>query len=312
MTYYWPPAGGPGVQRILKFVKYLPQFGWSPIVLTAHDGDYVARDETLIADVPEELQVHTVEAREFYDVYRKVTGKKKGETIPVGAFVKGDTDSFMERLAKWVRINLLVPDARFGWIRPFASEARKLIEANEIDAILSTSPPQSIQVAAWRIRRHSDIPWVADFRDPWTEIIFYQNLKRNRLTSCFDRYLERQALQNADGIITVSRNIAERFQERYESIHCEIIPNGYDRSDMIFDATAARHDKFRIGWIGNLKALQNPENLWQALADLVGEDNKFRDDLQLYFTGKVDVDAVGHIERLDLQAQTVYEASTLR
>ncbi len=308
MTYYWPPSGGSGVQRILKFVKYLPEYGWMPIVLTARDGDYLAIDETLVKDIPDGTRVETVTAREFYDVYRKATGKKKQETLPVGAYVTNESDSLMERLAKWVRVNVLVPDARFSWIRPFTKAALKIIEQENIDVLLSTSPPQSVQVAAWRIRKASNIPWVADYRDPWTEIFFYQNMKRNALAKGLDEYLERRAIENADKIITVSNQIAKRFRERFPDIDCKMIPNGYDVSDIPAERPEITHGKFRIGYIGNLMALQNPEILWQVLAELASEDKQFRDDVQLHFTGKVDVDARRQIEQLGLLDLTVYES----
>ena len=307
VTYYWPPAGGPGVQRILKFVRYLPEYGWQPIVLTAKDGDYVARDESLVADIPEDLIVQKISGIEFYDIYRKITGRKKDETIPVAALVRDDNDTAMERFGKWVRINLTVPDARVAWIRPLSVAIREMIKTHQVDAILSTSPPHSMQVATWLARRKIKIPWLADLRDPWTEFVFYENARRNRLATKLDQYFEKKCFNNADALTTVGKDMAERFREVYPAIDCEVIYNGFDPEDMAVIPSDPAHNKFRIGHVGNLTTMHNPEMFWRVLGDLCRENQGFKKDLQLHFTGKVDPGAVQFMKQYGLEDKALYK-----
>lgn len=307
LTYYWPPAGGPGVQRMLKFVKYLPLSGWQPVVLTVANGDYVARDESLLADVPPEITVYKVPAREWYSAYRKLTGKKENEAIPIGAFMKSAEDRWPERLAKWIRINVFVPDGKIGWIRPVLRKAREIVPAEDIRAIVSTSPPQSVQLAARKIAQKYRLPWVADFRDPWTESIFYQDLNRLKLMEKLDISFEKKVLQSVDTALTVSASIARRFREKTPGLRCEVIPNGFDKTDFALNSPPEPASKFYLSFVGNLKLNQNPPGLWQAIRDLLARDEHFAQNFQLRFTGKIDPEIEKSLGEFDLTAHTLIE-----
>ncbi|MDA3871426.1 MAG: glycosyl transferase family 1, partial [Candidatus Marinimicrobia bacterium] len=165
ITYYWPPAGGPGVQRVLKFAKYLPQFGWQPIILTVKNGEYSAIDESLIKEIPKECIVYKTKTFEPYNLYKKFVGKKKDEKLPTYILNTNKNDNLNNKIAKWIRANLFIPDARIGWISHIVREGMKIIEKENPDIIFSSSPPHSLQIGAKKLAKKSGLKWVADFRD---------------------------------------------------------------------------------------------------------------------------------------------------
>ncbi len=299
VTYYFPPAGGPGVQRMLKFIRYLPDYGWQPVVLTVKNGDFPAKDPTLEEEIPEEMPVIRVPAVEPYAFYRKFTGKKSGEMIPVGTLSADNSGSFPEKFAHWIRANLFIPDARLGWIFPVISAAKRIIHNYNIQALFSSSPPQSVQVAALRIAKRHGLPWVADFRDPWTDIYYYQGLQRLKLAKKLDAAFEKKVLERADAVLTVSPTIQRQLGEKIRRPDVSMIPNGYDASDFKGD-TKHHYDEFSISYIGNLKANQNPSSLWNALKTLCDNDTAFASNLSLQFTGKIHPEVKESLERFAL------------
>ena len=166
VTYYWPPAGGPAIQRTLKFVKYMRFFGWEPVILTVENGEYPAIDPSLIQEIPDNIQVYKTKAFQPFQLYRLLTGKKGNTHNNANVFGQKDT-TFVERLAKWIRLNLFIPDARIGWYAYAVKAAKKIIEQEHIDLIYSSSPPHSLQLIAQKIAKQNKIKWVADFRDPY-------------------------------------------------------------------------------------------------------------------------------------------------
>ncbi|MCF7805763.1 MAG: glycosyltransferase family 4 protein [Candidatus Marinimicrobia bacterium] len=286
LTYYFPPAGGPGVQRVLKHVKYLPEFGWDPVVITVDGGDFPARDASLADEIPNDVPVFRVPALEPYSLYRKFTGKSEDEHIPVGTLAKEDANTGLtERVARWIRANLFVPDARIGWIWPVIRRASNVIPRYKVDAILCSSPPHSVHLAAYRLARKFNLPWIADLRDPWTDIYYYQELNRSRLTRSLDRYLERKVFKSPDGVLTVSPSLVDQIQSRAANQKVTLLPNGYDAGD--FDRSVSHsYERFTLSYIGNLKANQNPPALWKAIGKLIEQIPGFADDFQLYLTGK--------------------------
>jgi len=300
LTYYFPPAGGPGVQRILKFIRYLPEFGWRPVVMTVAGGDFPARDASLEKDIPEDTPIIRVPAVEPYAYYRKFTGKNSNESIPVGTLSTDENNSLSERMARWIRANLFIPDARMGWIFPVIKRASSLIHRYDIKAIMSSSPPQSVQVAAQRMAQHHSLPWIADFRDPWTDIYYYQGLNRLKLANVVDAWLEQKVLRNADAVITVSNSIAAQFEKKARTHKTAVIPNGYDSNDFV-DNVQHTYEKFSISYIGNLKANQNPEVLWNALNQLTATNSQFAKDFKLEITGKIHPEVITKLEEFDLK-----------
>jgi len=233
VTYYWPPAGGAGVQRVLKFAKYLPQFGWQPIILTVENPDCPVIDDSLLNDIPPECKVYKTKAIEPFELYKKITGKNKSDKIPSDVLANSKNLTFAEKIARWIRINLFIPDAKIGWKYYAIKKAKRIIEQEKIDIIFSTSPPQTVALIAKKIAKISKLKWVADFRDPWMEIVYYQNLNRNNITKYIDGKLEKGVLKKADVLLTISADIVDLFRSKVDKKDYSIIPNGFDETDFL-------------------------------------------------------------------------------
>ncbi|NBC00644.1 MAG: glycosyltransferase [Bacteroidetes bacterium] len=266
LTYYFPPAGGPGVQRPLKFVRYLRQAGWEPVVLTVDGGAFPAADASLAADVPPGVTVERTPALDPFQLYARLMGKGKEASVKVGSV--GDAQGWKERLAQWIRANLFLPDARVGWL-PYAIPAgRRLIAAHGIDAVMTTGPPHSCHLAGWVLQRLTGCPWLADFRDPWTDINYYHELPHTALARRVDAGLERAVLRAAAQVVTVSPHWAQLLQQKKPpAAPVAVIQNGFDPADMPVDVTP-RTDVCYVTHVGSLYASRNPQALWQALQRL--------------------------------------------
>ncbi len=294
VTYYWPPAGGAGVQRVLKFAKYLPQFGWEPVILTVEKPDAPIYDESLLVDIPDGCKVYRSKGFEPFDLYKKFTGKK-GEYIPADVLIKKDV-SIKEKLAKWVRANLFIPDAKIGWFPKAVKTGMKIIEEEKIDIIFSTAPPPTTALIAKSLAEKSGLPWVADFRDPWLEIVYYQSLKRSKPTIMIDSVLEKKCLKRADIITTVSKNLAELFNSKVPADKYRVIPNGYDETDF-HEIEHSKNEKFTIAYTGALSKDRVPYPLLSALQKVKEEGLK----IQLRFAGRFCPEFLEEIEKRNIK-----------
>ncbi len=288
ISYYWPPSGGPGAQRVVKFVRYLPWFGWEPIVLTVEKGEFPYHDPSLAEDVPEDLPVFRARSVDPFAIYKKFTGRSQAEGIPVGLLTHRPR-SFKERLATAVRSNVFIPDARIGWV-PFARrKAMQIIRRYPIDLVFVSSPPHSSQLIGTYIKKKVGIPYVADLRDPWTDIRYYQFVQRSHLTRKLDARLERKVLETADAITTVSRDLVRLFNNKTSrdiTAKSYVLPNGYDELDFL-GLTYQRSTRFTILHTGNMQEHQNPELLWRVLEDLFHRQPELREKLRVQLIGRV-------------------------
>lgn len=284
ISYYWPPAGGSGVQRVLKFVKYLPLFGIKPVVLTVEEGDFPAIDESLIGEVPDSVPVYRAKAWEPYFLFRLLTGRNKHERIPI-AFLEGSQSrGFQDRLSSWIRRNIFVPDARIGWI-PFAvRKAKYILSHHKIDLVFSSGPPHSLHLIANQICRKYHIPWVADFRDPWIEISYYQELSRNILSKWLDQRLERIVFENADRITTVSPGVKSLLCRKTNERRIQVIYNGYDEEDFQDIPKVSDTAECQITYIGNMASSQIPFSLFVAIKQVLSKNGGL---YRLQLLGKV-------------------------
>ena len=284
ITYYWPPTGGSGVQRWVKFSKYLPQLGWQPVVYTPENPEQLARDESLLGDVPACAEVLKTRILEPYEIYRRLTGGKmgEGEVNPVNAQKK----SFKKRLSLWVRGNCFVPDPRVGWVRPSVRFLKRYLAEHPVDAVVTTGPPHSVHLIGRGLKRALGLHWIADFRDPWTEMFYYKHLALSPAADRAHHRLEQSVLDEADTVISVSPPVAADFRARTKT-PVVLITNGFDEED--FPAGAVRNDgKFRLVHTGLFAADGNPLNLWDALAERCAADPAFRSRLEIRLAGKVD------------------------
>ena len=181
ITYYWPPSGGSGVQRWLKMSKYLPEYGWQPVIYTTENAEYPIVDPSLEKDVSPEAEVIRRPITEPYTFYKKFLGIKQEETVKVG-FTQEEKKkkSWKSGLSMWIRGNLFIPDARRWWVKPSVKYLKKYLQEHPVDAIISTGPPHSMHLIAMKLKEATGLPWIADFRDPWTEIDYYQDLHLTR------------------------------------------------------------------------------------------------------------------------------------
>lgn len=289
VAYYFPPSGGPGVQRVLKYVQYLRDFGWEPVVLTVRDGNFPARDESLLAEIPEGVKVIRTEIFEPYDLYRKLTGKGKGVAIDVNTIRKeGAKISASERLAEFVRATLFIPDARIGWLNAAVKAGMEAIRELKIDAIYSSSPPYTCALIARALKRKSGLPWVAGFRDPWTG--FITTPKRWVIPARIDRMLEHAVFREASAVEVAWVGITKDAVGKYPGLPLSKfhhLPNGFDSADFPSVDPASRTDqRFTVTYTGSMYGRRNPYEFLKAVEHLVhrGEVDPAR--IRLRFIGR--------------------------
>lgn len=299
ITYYWPPSGGSGVQRWLKMSKYLPEFGWQPVIYTADNAEYPVEDHSLEKDIHPETVVLKQQIIEPYNFYKRFLGVKKEEKIKAGFINEGKKkSSWKENISLWVRGNFFIPDARCLWIKPSVKYLLNYLKDNPVDAIISTGPPHSMHLIAMKLHEKTNIPWLADFRDPWTEIDFYQDL---HLTRCADRKhhkLEHEVLTKANKVVTVGWSCAEGL-DKLGAEKAEVVANGFDLE--INSETMPHSSKFTISHIGVIPPNRNSENLWAVLGELASENEEFASSLEIKLIGQVDRSVINSIENNKLQ-----------
>jgi hypothetical protein len=286
ITYYWPPGGGAGVQRWLKFVKYLRNFGWEPIVYTPENPEWPDVDNSLEQDIPSGLTVLKTKIWEPYTAYKRFVGRKKDNGIKAGFLSEKKNPSLTEKISVWIRGNFFIPDARKFWIKPSVKYLSEWLKNNPVDAIVSTGPPHSMHLIAMAIHEKLRLPWLADFRDPWTNIDFYSNLMLSKKSDKKHHRLEKEVLSKADKIVVVSEGMSRDFQS-VAGRQYDVITNGFDNeiqlpNDVVPDI------KFSLAHIGSMVPSRNPENLWKALDELLLEEKDLAENLEIKLIGAVD------------------------
>lgn len=287
ITYYWPPSGGAGVQRWLKFTKYLPESGIEPIVLTVDPAmaTYPQIDESLQKDVPASLRVVRTATREPFGTYKKMSGRK---VVPSGGFSGGTSGTIRDVVTRFIRGNFFIPDARKGWI-PFALDtATELIQKEKISTIITSSPPHSTQLIGLELKKRTGVHWIADLRDPWTDIYYYSKLLHTPWAKAMDRKMERLVLESADQVITVSEHIRKMFASKSKSIDpkkIHVIPNGYDESDFNGPIPSGSPKEFIISYTGTMAESYSPYGFFDALGRLMHEFPS--EPLAFHFTGNL-------------------------
>lgn len=295
VTYYWVPSGGSGVQRWVKFTKYLRDFGWEPIIYTPENPEYPSFDESFYSDIPKDVQVIKKPIWEPYNLYRSIT-KRKNQPIAAGFISEDKKPGWKDKLSVWIRGNFLIPDPRVFWVRPSVQFLSDFIQQHPIDAIITTGPPHSMHLIGKGLNKNfPTIPWIADFRDPWTSIFFYKDLKVNPISDAIQHALERKVIRSADTVLVVSNGMKNEFvQHRPKRI--EVISNGFDTADV--QGKALKLDsKFSISHVGQITPKQNPEVLWKVLGELCTENTAFRSDLCIQLVGKVNYSVFESIEQ---------------
>lgn len=290
VTYYWPPAGGPGVQRWLKFVKYLPDFDIHPVVYIPQNPSYPLVDLSLVSEIPKEATIISQPIKEPYKL-ASFLSKKHSKSISSGVIPKDKKQSLVQKLMLYVRGNYFIPDARKAWVNPSVVYLSDYITKENIKTIITTGPPHSLHLIGMQLKEKMGVKWVADFRDPWTTIGYHKQLKLTKSSALKHQQLEKKVLETADCIIVTSENTKKEFEiKTNQSIR--VITNGYDVQHL---PKTKKDDKFTLSHIGSLLSARNPNNLWRVLEELIKENKDFKSHFQLKLIGIVSDDVLKSI-----------------
>ncbi len=283
ITYYWPPSGGPGVQRVLKFCKYLSKYGWRPIILTVDGGDFPAIDHSLEKQLGD-LKAYKSKSISLHKIFNIISKKSNTPTFQLS---KSIDDNIFVKIARWVRLNLIIPDGRIGWYPAAVNDGINIIKKHKIVAIFSSAPPYTSHLIAKNLSKASRIPWVADFRDPWTDRFYNYENSRFILTEKLDKILERSVIKNAHKCITVSTEISSYFKKKFEVIH-----NGYDENDFLNIDFSKKNKNKIISYIGTMTKSQNPKTFFKVVSDL----NIVKNDFRVELIGNIHPDIKNYID----------------
>lgn len=286
ITYYWPPSGGSGVQRWLKFVKYLHRSGWEPIVFTPENPSFTLQDPSLANDVPASVEVLRLPIWEPYELFQrlaKLTGKK--QLAPTDLISSGRKTLF-QKFSSWVRGNLFIPDARVFWVKPASTFLRDFIRHNQIDKIITTGPPHSIHLIGLKLKKENPaLQWVADFRDPWSEWDLLDTLSLTSFARKRHRVLEQRVLRAANRVVTIAPFHVKRFQQLGKRA-VDLITNGFDEEDFA-KVVKIRTLQFTIRHIGLVDELRDPRPVMQAIAKIGASDPSILARIRIEFIGSV-------------------------
>ena len=305
ITYYWPPTGGSGVQRWVKFAKYLPSEGWQPVIYTPENPEQLAVDHSLEKEIPSEAEIIRTHITEPYGLYKKFLRRSghSREAVEVNP-VNAQNKSLAQKAAMWVRGNLFRPDPRCMWIGPSVRFLKKYLEEHPVDLIVSTGPPQSMHLIGRRLAKETGLPWIADFRDPWTKIFYFKHLSMTRATERWHHRMEKKVLDDAAAVVAVSPLVQQDFQLMTQT-PVELITNGYDECDFPHgkdkEAEGGADKDFIITHTGLFAADGNPTVLWDVLAEKCANDGEFRRHLRIKLVGKTDTQIISSIEESGLK-----------
>lgn len=304
ITYYWPPTAGSGVQRWLKFVKYLHEFGWEPIIYTPKNPEQAVSDNTLQTDIPEGTEVLKKTIWEPYSLYEKIVGKKTSNVSTI--YNLKDNRSLTARLSNFIRSNVFIPDARCLWIRPSVKYLKTYLQQHPVDAIVSTGPPHSMHLIAMQLKKlFPDIVWLADFRDPWTNIDYFEDLKLTIWGHHKHHRLEKKVVQQADTVISVGKTMANEFSAMGAKTS-KVITNGFDTADINVTQDFEPDSKFTICHFGVMSEQRNPHMLWQVLGKMVSSNTSLANVLEIKLVGKVSAEVIQSVKSAGLEPYLVH------
>lgn len=286
ITYYWPPSGGSGVQRWLKFVKYLTQLGWEPFVFTPENPSFTIQDSSLQKDIPSSVEVIKLPIWEPYDLFFSVSKLFGKNEIKQSDFISTSKKTFFQKVSSFIRGNFFIPDARIFWINPSVTFLQDFIKSNQIDKIITTGPPHSMHLIGLKLKeKNPSLTWVADFRDPWSEWDLLDTLSLTSFARKRHRTLEKKVLTMADHVITIAPYHVQRLEE-ISKRKVELITNGFDEDDFA-GITHTKTKKFTLRHIGVVDELRDPRPIMEALKLICEEDSTFRENVVVEFVGNV-------------------------
>lgn len=298
ITYYWPPAGGPGVQRWLKSARYLPGFNLTPVILTVdpRSASYQITDNSLLQEA-QSIRTFRTKTYEPFKLFSRVSGDNR---IPVGGMEQQNKKNIFLRMANFIRGNLFIPDPRRGWNIKTYKKAVELIKEFGIDTVITTSPPHSTQLIGLKLKKRLKIKWIADLRDPWTDIYYYSQFMHTPIARAIDKNYERNVLEKADHIIVVSEGMKKGFLSKTDmniSRKISVIPNGFDQEDFQTKEVTGADNYFNILYTGTITSLYGADILIDVLSDIKGQYPQIR--LKFVGTADMDIRNLVHMKRLE-------------
>ena len=294
ITYYWPPAGGSGVQRWLKFVKYLQNFDIEPIVYTVDNANYPKEDSSLLNEFPENIKVLKQPIWEPTDLF---FWKKKSEQK------KDISNSTNSEFLSFIRGNFFIPDPKVFWVKRSVKFLNNYLKENNVDVIISTGPPHSMHLIAKKLHQKHRLKWIADLRDPWTDLYYNREFKQLLFAKNKNKKLETSVLKKADCVLTVSNSLKKEFAKKAKRV--AVITNGFD-DEVLTKGLVVLDKKFTISYIGLLPKQSNPKLLFKVLSTLSLENSDFKKDLEIKFIGDISEDVNIEINSYDLSANTSF------
>ncbi len=287
VTYYWPPSGGPGVQRWLKFVKYLRQFNIEPIVVTVDEkkASYPVFDNSLESEIPEGIKVYRTNSFEPLKLFSSVFKKEK---VPYAGIPDRDKMSFIGKTSLYIRANYFIPDARKGWNKYAFKKCCEIIESEKIDAVITSSPPHSTQLIGLQLKEKYNLKWLVDLRDPWTEIYYYDKFHHTERAKKIDLKYETDVLNKSDFITVTSEQTASRFAKKLvgDPKKISVITNGFDEEDFS-NIHLLPQEKFTITFLGTINIQFGIEHFVEAILQV--KKNHPNIPLRLKFVGNMDL-----------------------
>jgi len=305
ITYYWPPSGKASLHWPLKIIKHLPDFGYVPVVLTVNEDKFSHNDDTFINEIPESVKVLRSNTIEPFDFYKKFTGKSKDDQLISSETISTDNKSTAHRISLWIRLNIFIPDARVGWYFPAVKAGSSLLEIEKIDAVISVGPPHSTHLIGKKLSSKFSVPFVPAFIDPWTDIAYYKNLKRNKLTLAIDNKLEKSVMKNSSAVVFVTQTMKEDYEKKYPFIKTKsnLLYWGYSEEDFTGISYKEKYDSEKvIVHAGNMFSYQNPVDFWKEIKKEIDCGTRLR----LKFIGTVAPEVKESITQAGLKDYSEY------
>jgi glycosyltransferase involved in cell wall biosynthesis len=279
ITYYWPPSGGAGVQRWVKFIKYFKNQNIDPYIISVDPdfASYPVIDNSLINDIPENTNVYLTKTNEPYSFYKKINNNQ----TPYAGFVNEGSPNFFQKIARFIRGNFFIPDSRKGWNDFAYKKAVEVLERENIDTVITTSPPHSTQLIGLKLKETLNIKWIADLRDPWTDIYYYKSMLHTKWAKRKDLNYEKKVIEKSDKIVVVSDSIKQLLINKSNLIQeskIHVIPNGFDEDDFLFPSTNEDR-KFLLSYVGTITKDYPLDSIKKSIANL---------NISIEFTGKAD------------------------
>ncbi|MGD1008171.1 MAG: glycosyltransferase [Ignavibacteriaceae bacterium] len=304
ITYYWPPSVKASLHWPLKMIKFLPESGWQPSVLTVEEDTFSSKDDSLLNDIDKNLKVIKANSFEPFNIYKKFTGRQKDEQLIASETISTINKSLTHRISIWIRMNLFIPDARVGWYYPAVKKGSAYLDKGNVDAIISIGPPHTTHLAGMRLSKKFSIPHIPVFIDPWVDIVYYKNFKRSKPTIALDNYLEKRVLQTSKSAVFVTKTMRNDYIKKYPFLNnkSHVLYWGYDEEDFKDIRSEIPGNVETIVHAGNIFDFQNTPEFWKQVKSEINNGRK----LKIKFIGTVSPGIKQTIENTGLNSYTEY------